>query len=201
MVFSQTPTVMPILSSFTNKCMQSLENISLKWCLEAVFLLFNSCDIYISCYKTIFDYCVFAAYHHFDPYADACPAGSLLITLHWDDLMLFCHLWAHRYLKIWKKCSITQCRRIKRTQQTSRWLPGVRHREARSRSHPNQIPEPPNLAPFMQRSRDYNLSSSQMTKLLTLSPRESLNTLQRKLVLATSMCNLVLWFTTHSSWP
>ncbi|MEQ2303907.1 hypothetical protein AMECASPLE_021542 [Ameca splendens] len=68
-----------------------------------------------------------------------------------------------------------------------------------SRRHPNQMPEPPQLAPLDVRSSGSPLSPSRMTELLILSLRESPDTLQRKLILATCIRDLLLSVMTQSS--
>ena len=71
-------------------------------------------------------------------------------------------------------------------------------REA-SRRHPN--PSHLSWLLSMWRSSGFTPSPSQMTELLTLSLRESPDTLRRKPISAACIRDLVLLVTTHSSWP
>jgi len=71
-------------------------------------------------------------------------------------------------------------------------------REA-SRRHPKQMPEPPHLAPLDAEEQQLYSEPSLMTELLTLSLRESPDTLRRKPISAACIRDHVLSVTTHNS--
>lgn len=67
------------------------------------------------------------------------------------------------------------------------------------RSHPNQMPEQPQLFPFNMYKQWLDLSLPQISELLTLSLRLSPASLRRKLILASCGRDLILTVTTQTS--